>query len=169
MLFCACVQRKNRKSLINAALNTGEAVSDSYISIESIVGSRHGDSITGNNLANALSGWHGSDTLTGGLGDDVFRFVDSLSTTGIDQICDFAIGGDLIALSMAVFSAIDVRLDATEFQLGAADDAGDRIIFNQIIGQIFYDADGDGAMAATHFATVTAGLTLDWNSFSMVA
>lgn len=51
----------------------GDAQGDRYESIESLVGSRHKDRLTGNDGANDLNGYHGNDFIWGGAGDD---FVD---------------------------------------------------------------------------------------------
>ena len=42
----------------------------------------------------------------------------------------------------------------------SAGDADDRIVYDSGTGEIFYDADGSGAVAAILFATVTAGSPL---------
>ena len=41
-----------------------------------------------------------------------------------------------------------------------ARDAGDRILYDQATGRLFYDAGRNGAGAAVLFASVTAGLNL---------
>lgn len=51
----------------------GDATGDSFESIERVIGSAHGDSITGDDNANMLSGGDGDDLLTGGGGNDVIR------------------------------------------------------------------------------------------------
>ncbi|WP_299775767.1 tandem-95 repeat protein [uncultured Tateyamaria sp.] len=106
--------------LANAAANTGEAAGDVFVSIESLAGSAHADTLRGDGANNSLWGLDGNDSLYGGkgddylyggagndslfggLGDDVltggagadeFCFVDSF---GVDTITDFEDGTDII-------------------------------------------------------------------------
>ena len=66
-------------NLDNAALNTGDAAGDSYISIENILGSRFDDNLTGDSGDNIITGSAGSDTIDGGLGIDRAVFSGSIS------------------------------------------------------------------------------------------
>lgn len=123
--------------------------------------------LTGNTSANVLSGLGGNDTLagaggndvlTGGSGNDVFVFNTGLNaTSNVDQITDFLPGSDKIHLDNAVFTAVGANgaLAAGAFQLGAAAQAEDRILYDQGTGALSYDADGSGAGAAIRFATLT--------------
>jgi Ca2+-binding RTX toxin-like protein len=165
----------------------GEATGDVFTSIEGFVGSNFNDVFVGNNgngdyinglggndtlygLAgnDTLIGSSGNDTLFGGTGADQFLFNAALNgATNVDSIRDFAAGVDDIQLSQAIFAGIGATLDASEFQIGMANGATDRIIYNNNTGQIFYDANGNAAGGMTLFATVTAGTTLAISDFVM--
>lgn len=74
-----------------------------------------------------------------------------------DTIVDFETGVDKIHLKGAVFSALADGVDAGNVAFGAAKDADDHIIINRDSSgntQLFYDADGNGGLAAIHFATL---------------
>ncbi len=75
-----------------------------------------------------------------------------------------------MVLSQTIFTAIGLGdLDAGAFQLGtAADDAADRIIYDQTTGKLYYDADGNGAGSQVLFAQVTAGAALTNADFQIV-
>lgn len=122
-------------SLLNPAGNLGDAAGDTYTSIENLKGSRHGDTLIGdNNLNNlfgldgndllqgegggdylvggagddVLSGDEGGDVMLGGAGGDVFLFstLKDAPIKGMrDQIMDFIRNEDVIDLR---------RLDANE-------------------------------------------------------
>ena len=160
-------------SLAAPASNTGAAAGDTYTSIEGLTGSGFNDVLTGNSSANTLSGLAGddrldggagADSLTGGAGKDTFSFTTALVGGNIDTIGDFDKTNDTIALSQSIFTAAGAAgttLSSAAFQLGtAANDSGDRIIFNQSTGALLYDADGTGATAALQFATVSGGVAV---------
>jgi Ca2+-binding RTX toxin-like protein len=59
--------------VVNLALGTGsgaEAANDSYVSVENVVGSLFGDTLTGDANVNRLTGLDGNDVLNGGAGND---------------------------------------------------------------------------------------------------
>jgi Ca2+-binding RTX toxin-like protein len=59
--------------LMNTAANTGDAVGDTYVNIEGLMGSNYDfyqDDLRGDNSANILRGMAGNDTLTGRGGND---------------------------------------------------------------------------------------------------
>ena len=139
--------------------------------VENLEGGSGADRLTGDAGANRLSGAAGNDTLTGGAGADtlvggagrdVLVFNAALGPTNIDFIEGFVVGEDLIHLeNNAIFAALRTTgaLAAGAFNTGtAATQADDRILFDQATGDLRYDADGTGAAAAIHFATLT-GLT----------
>jgi Ca2+-binding RTX toxin-like protein len=117
------------------------------------------DSIIGGLGNDEIRGGLGNDYLRGGAGADTFIFEITLNAaTNIDTIHAFVVNEDRIVLSQAIFTGIGTTLDATEFQIGAAaNDIGDRIIYNQATGQLFFDPDGNtlGGAAQTQFAVMT--------------
>jgi Ca2+-binding RTX toxin-like protein len=104
-----------------------------------------------------LNGGAGADTLVGNGGADTFAFTTALGASNVDTIFDFVSGTDKVALGHGVFAALGVgALSASAFVTGtAAGDSDDRIIYNAATGQLFYDADGNGAGAQVLFATLT--------------
>lgn len=136
---------------------------------------------TGNTLDNALTGSSGNNVLAGGLGNDSldggsgldrFLFDTALnSTTNVDDILNFVIADDTILLDRSIFTQAGPNgtLSASAFRLGGfAQDADDRILYDPGSGNIFYDADGNGAGSAILFAHVTPGLVLTEADFLIV-
>jgi Ca2+-binding RTX toxin-like protein len=160
--------------------------SDTYRNFEGVIGTAFADTITGSASADQLRGGGGNDaidglggddrivggtgadTLTGGADNDTFVF-DS-APNAVDFITDFdasgsAASGDLIELSLGVFSALSTAsgstLAATEFASldgGGAGDAvgsGVHVIYDSATGNLYYDADGLSAANRTLVATLT--------------
>lgn len=133
--------------------------------------------IEGNGAANVLNGGGGNDTLFGGAGDDRLignGGVDSLSggdgadvfvflapNAGLDTIDDFAHLVDRIEISGAGFGGLAAgALDPTRFAAnlsGVATSPDHRFIYETDTGNLFYDADGNGAGARIRIA-VLAGM-----------
>ena len=137
-------------SLGAAVLNAGAAVGDRFVSIENLLGSVHGDVLTGDGGANALDGGAGNDTLVGGAGMDVIYGgigddylnggrLDSLyGGDGVDMLegeatlLDGGAGDDKISLS--VYGAATGGSGADSFRLAFTDSyiPGNRAGFGSI-------------------------------------
>ena len=119
------------------------------------------DSLNGGSGNDWLEGNPGNDTLTGSGGQDTFVFANS-GAADADFLADFASNWDRIELDLNAFPEIGATgrfatNDVRFFAGTAAHDADDRIVYNSATGQIFYDADGNGAGAAQLIATLPAG------------
>jgi len=133
-----------------------------------LIGNELNQTVSGTAGNDTIWGLAGNDTLIGGLGSDTFGFNET-GAGNADLLQDFT-AGDFIGLSTSAFAAVGGSLDSTEFVVGtAAQDANDYIVYNQTTGQLFYDADGNGAGAAVLFATLAAGTTLGFNDFAVIA
>jgi Ca2+-binding RTX toxin-like protein len=150
-------------------LSTTDGGSNAAINL---TGNEFGQAIIGNAGINVLNGGLGADTLTGFGGADTFAFTTALGGGNVDAIADFAHGTDRIALDDAIFGAgigSSGAFNANAFVTGtAAGDADDRIIYNSATGQLFYDADGNGAGAAVLFATLAGNPVLTASDFIVV-
>ena len=119
--------------------------------------------VTGNNGNNTLNGREGNDTLTGNAGADWFLFDTALGEIpNIEEITDFNVVDDTIRLDATIFSSgltPDNSVGGSQFYVGAeAEDAGDRIIYDNATGAVYYDSDGTGMNAQIQFAQLSAGL-----------
>jgi Ca2+-binding RTX toxin-like protein len=131
---------------------------------DSVVGGDGNDAVSGNNGNDWMDGSAGNDTLNGGGGQDAFLLSQS-GAANADLLADFSTAWDSIRLDAGVFSALGAEGrfasgDVRFFAGTAAHDADDRIIFNSATGQVFYDADGNGAGAAQLIATLGAGRSM---------
>jgi Ca2+-binding RTX toxin-like protein len=127
--------------------------------------------IGGNSGNNVINGKDGNDILTGNDGADKFRFDTALNAaTNVDQVTDFDVGLDKIQIDNDVFTGLTRgNLAGTNFHIGAnAADANDRIIYNKNTGDLFFDADGNGAGAKVKFAELDTGLALTASHFIVV-
>ena len=122
---------------------------------------------TGNDF---LDGASGNDTLTGGADADTFAFTTPLNALrNIDTVTDFSSGTDKIQLSPAIFRDLDFSgtpSTAAFFHAdSAAQDADDRILYDQNNGALSYDADGTGELAAVQFAVMNSAPALLYTDF----
>lgn len=175
--------------------SVGGTPEDRLVSIENVIGGRGNDTLAGSAGANRLTGGQGNDLLTGaggadvltggqgndtlsggvgndrlsgGAGADVFLFAAGLASAGIDAITDYEPGIDRIGLAAAVFRALGPTVTADEFRLSAALPQGERLIYDQAAGRLFYDADGAGPGAPVEFATLTPGTPLSAADFVVI-
>ena len=120
-------------------------------------GSQNLSGVAGNDT---LEGREGNDILWGGTGEDTFVFRE-FGAANADTIRDWG-GGDSIALDNEVMAALgadgdfaagDARFVANSS--GTAQDASDRVVYDTSSGELYYDADGNGAGAAQLIATIS--------------
>ncbi|MEN9757844.1 MAG: hypothetical protein RL755_2031, partial [Pseudomonadota bacterium] len=104
---------------------------------------------------------------------DKFVFNTALSSSNIDTITDFAHGADKIQLARSIMTNVGVVgvLKSADFKLSTATlDASDRIIYNKTTGELSYDSDGNGLIAAIKIAIIGASShpTLSNTDFTIV-
>ena len=135
-----------------------------------INGAAGNDRLIGDTGNDTVDGGVGIDRLYGGAGQDNFQFDTALNgSTNWDYIADYSVVDDTIQLSQSVFSAIGTGgLDASAFRLGTSSaDSSDRIVYDQVSGFIYYDADGNGGGQQVLFARVAPGTALTNADFSV--
>jgi serralysin len=170
-------------SLGNAPLNTGDALGDTYSSIENLTGSNFDDKLNGNNQVNiirggsgddTIKGYGGSDTLIGGSGKDYYIFNTALNgATNVDKLSGWEASIDAIWLDDAIFTQISQPIGKMlsgyfkNINTGAID-ANDRIIYDKANGDVYYDADGSGGISAIRFADLPNNAALSYQDFSII-
>jgi Ca2+-binding RTX toxin-like protein len=149
------------------------------------------NTITGNGAANIIASMQGKETIKGGVGNDVliggavaetlsreagadrFRF-DTLETSASkDTIKDFEHGIDRLEISKAAFTVfmgdLDGLLDPAQLAFGTKATTSDhRLIYDQIKGALYYDADGAGGAAQIQIAQFSTKPLLDAGDFLLV-
>ena len=95
-------------SLASDTAAQGDAVGDTFISIENLIGSSHGDFLTGDDGNNVIEGGAGADSIDGGGG------VDTASYIGYD--------------APGATAGVTVSLALSTAQAGAGDAAGDTLV-----------------------------------------
>jgi Ca2+-binding RTX toxin-like protein len=80
-------------SLANPAVNTGDALGDTYNSVENLTGSSFNDGLAGNNSANVINGGGGNDAVKGYGGDDRLFGADGNDTLLGGAGADYLSGG----------------------------------------------------------------------------
>ncbi|WP_311274803.1 calcium-binding protein [Methylobacterium sp. WCS2018Hpa-22] len=159
-------------SSVNYALATGQAIETLQAATGkatvSLTGNEKANALVGNAGANRLDGGTGKDVLTGGAGADTFVFSTKLSSTNVDHISDYAATGDTFELAQGVFKALalgDLAASAFKDIASGTTDASDRLLYNRGTGELFYDADGNGASKAILFAVVDTKVALNHHDF----
>jgi len=125
-----------------------------------LVGEEGNDVLNGGAGNDKLNGGKGNNLLTGGEGADIFRLTKS---DLVDTITDYRVIDDTVELKGSVFTALTTPgiLAADQFRIGTkALDANDFIVYNSTTGNLLYDADGNGAVAAIPIAAIGVGLSL---------
>jgi Ca2+-binding RTX toxin-like protein len=154
----------------NSEVESLEAVTRAATDAMDLAGSDTANAILGNDGVNALDGKGGNDVLWGFGGADTFAFTTALAAGNVDRIADFVSGTDRIALDDAVFAGLAPgALAAGAFVTGTqAGDADDRIVYNSATGELFFDADGNGAGAAILFAVLDGHPPLAASDFTVI-
>ena len=136
---------------------------------DELFGAAGSDRIFGDAGHDIISGGAGRDTLTGGSGRDEFDFDERPSNSNCDTITDFRPSDDTIVVYLDYFKKVgtgDGYLKSSAFWKGsAANDADDRIIYDNATGAIYYDPDGTGSQAQVMFAKVGKGLKITYKDF----
>jgi Ca2+-binding RTX toxin-like protein len=140
------------------------------------------DFLAGNTSANILNGFSGNDTIRGGLGNDtltggagldIFQFLTAAHTVNNhDTITDFNIADDTIQMDNLVYALLGANGALADNLFKnltlAAQDADDRVLYDQTTGNLYYDINGLAAGGRTLFADVSDGLALTSLDFFVV-
>ncbi|MBC1236717.1 putative Ig domain-containing protein [Nostoc sp. 2RC] len=152
--------------------NTGANLLSGEDGDDSLFGGSGIDTLLGGAGNDVLIGGVGKDLLTGGTGQDSFYLTDT-RTGGFDTITDFTVGDDTILISKAEFTlsqSVNTTLDLSIFRLGTAATAtGDRFIYDQTTGNLFFDKDGSGSAAKVQIALFSNQAMLTSANITVIA
>ncbi|MBN3961089.1 cadherin-like domain-containing protein [Nostoc sp. NMS8] len=139
---------------------------------DSLFGNSGNDTLLGGAGDDLLTGGIGRDVLTGGTGRDSFNLATS-RTGGYDTIADFTVGEDTIFISSTEFAlgqSQNTTLNPSLFRLGTgATTTGDRFIYDQSTGNLFFDKDGTGSTAQVQIALLSNQVALTSANITVIA
>ncbi|ASF48041.1 hypothetical protein [Methylovulum psychrotolerans] len=102
---------------LSTAQDKGAGFTNTFLSIEDLIGSNYGDTLTGSAAANALFGMNGNDTLNGGDGND------TLNGGADNDTLDGGAGIDMALYSSATLGvSVNLALTTAQNTLGAGTD-----------------------------------------------
>lgn len=134
-----------------------------------------GVALTGSSRNDIITGGSGNDTLSGGAGSDKFVFKSTPnSVTNHDTITDFVHGTDVLQFNKTYFATINTWT-SDSFWSGtgviAGHDLSDRIVYNTLTGNLYYDADGMGGTPPVLVALIgiSAHPVLTYTDIQLVA
>lgn len=132
-----------------------------------LAGSPNLDTIDSRDGNDVISSGNGNDQITGGNGSDRF-VIDTPNNSYADRITDFNAAEDILAVKTPEFSGLtpNAFISSHQFEIGSqAMQAQTRFFYHPATGNLFFDADGNGAGAAIQIATVGANLNLNYTNF----
>lgn len=103
-------------NLSSPSSNKGDAAGDTYVSIEGLIGSNFGDTLTGDAGNNAIYGKGGNDLLSGGAGNDTL-----VGGAGADAL----VGGAGVDTASYATSTAGVTVNMASASRNTGDAAGD--------------------------------------------
>jgi len=125
---------------------------------DTLLGGIGSDDLSGGAGADTLAGGRGADTLTGGIGNDRFKYTSPVE--GGDLIVGFSSlakgDNDVFQFLGTAFGNLAAgAIDANRFEIaddGQATCETVRFIYSALLHDLYFDADGNGALAANLIA-----------------
>ena len=140
--------------------------------MNTLTGNSATETIYGYGGADKLNGKGGNDVLVGGSGKDAFVFDTAPNkSTNIDKIADFSVADDTIHVQNAVFKEVGSGGKWPPAASGPAPrrtNSSDRIIYDNVSGNLYYDPDGTGAASAVQFSKLAPNLKMTAADFIII-
>ena len=133
---------------------------------DSLFGGAGNDVLNGGIGNDVLQGGYGTDSLIGGKGKDQFAIYTNLNASP-ERILDFTPRDDTINLDYQLFTQLKIgALPATQFAKSThALSKKDYLFYDAKTGNLYYDADGNGAELAVKIALLGKNLALTADDF----
>ncbi|QRF68047.1 beta strand repeat-containing protein [Ponticoccus alexandrii] len=146
-------------SLLTGYAAGGHAEGDTFVSIESLIGSRFADILNGSDGGNVLEGGAGADTLRGNGGADTASYLGSSAAVNVSLASGYAAGGDaegdvFFGIENLTGSAFDDILSGDNTAQALTGSFGDDILRGRGGADRLYG--GDGSDTASYSDAVDA-------------
>lgn len=129
-----------RATLFDPSDNLGDALGDSYISIENLTGSGYNDTLVGNNGSNVLTGGDGNDTLQGMAGADRLVGGNGIDTADYSRAGQAGSGTATTAAGLGVVASLTTSFTTGASVTQSGDAAGDTYVeIENLSGSDFQD------------------------------